>query len=280
LNSKERTEFVEAGHYYSAIPSLDDKERAINWSNATTYELPGINLKWEQQWALLEKLKNYISSDGIPLKKDENRRYGFNNPSFGHGDALFLKAMMLHFRPKKIIQVGSGYSSAMMLDVNEHHMNSSVSFEFIEPYPDLLISLMKSDDKRWPIHKSILQDINIDIFKSLQSNDILFIDSSHVLKAGSDVFYLFFQILPTIKLGVIIHIHDILYPFEYPASWHNEGRNWNEAYILRSFLQYNNNFSILLFPNALSMQNKLWFEQNSPDFLLNSGGSIWLTRNY
>jgi hypothetical protein len=279
LNSKERTEFVEAGHYYSAIPSLDDKLRAINWSTSSKYNLHGIDLNWDRQWLLLEEIKQYLNPDGIEEKPGNGRRYGFDNPSFGYGDALFLQAMMRHFRPKQIIEVGSGYSSAMMLDVDEHHMGSSVKFDFVEPFPKLMLSLLNQEDRKWPIHPFILQDIDIGIFKKLRHNDILFIDSSHVLKAGSDVFYLFFEVLPAIQSGVLIHIHDILWPFEYPEQWLKEGRAWNEAYFLRAFLQYNNAFSVLVFPNALASQDQAWFKNNASSVLKNTGGSIWLQKN-
>jgi predicted O-methyltransferase YrrM len=278
LISKETAEFVEAGHYYSAIPSLDDKLRAINWSIASKTDLPGIELNWSHQWSLLEEIKQYLDPDGIDDKPCNGRRYGFDNPSFGAGDALFLKAMMRHFRPNQIVEVGSGYSSAMMLDIDEYYMGSSVKFDFVEPYPKLLFSLLKQQDSRWPIHPSVMQDIDIGIFQKLRKNDILFIDSSHVLKAGSDVFYLFFEVLPAIQPGVLIHIHDILWPFEYPAAWLKEGRVWNEAYILRAFLQYNNAFSVLVFPNALVRQDRSWFENNATSVLKNTGGSIWLLK--
>lgn len=278
LISKETAEFVEAGHYYSAIPSLDDKLRAINWTNASKIDLPGIELNWGRQWSFLEEIKQCLDPDGIEDKPSNDRRYGFDNPSFGSGDALFLQAMMRHFRPKQIVEVGSGYSSAMMLDVDEHHMGSSVKFDFVEPYPKLLFSLFKQKDSRWPIHPFVLQDIDIGIFQKLRHNDILFIDSSHVLKAGSDVFYLFFEILPALKPGVVIHLHDIFWPFEYPPKWFNEGRAWNEAYALRAFLQYNKAFSILLWPNALVRRFRGWFEKNAPHVLKNPGGSIWLTK--
>jgi predicted O-methyltransferase YrrM len=279
LVSKETAEFVKAGHYYSAIPSLDDKLRAIDWGIESEFDLPGIELNWDSQWSLLEKIKHYLDPHGISAKPGNGRRYGFDNPSFGSGDALFLQAMMRHFRPKQIVEVGSGYSSAMMLDVDEHHMSSTVKFDFVEPYPNLVFSLLKKEDKRWPIHPFIFQNMDIGIFQKLCPNDMLFIDSSHVLKAGSDVFYLFFEVLPVIQPGVLIHIHDILWPFEYPAAWLKEGRAWNESYILRAFLQYNKEFSIKLFPNALVVQNPDWFKENAPEVLKNAGGSLWITRN-
>jgi hypothetical protein len=272
-------EFVESGHYYSAIPSQSDQLRAIKWRAISGFELPGIRFHWEQQWTLMEDLKQHLHPGKIPIDPSGIRRYGFNNPSFGYGDALFLQAVMRHFRPRQIIEVGSGHTSALMLDINEFDLNSTVSFEFVEPYPELFFSLTKKNDRHWPIHTTIMQEADLNIFRKLGKNDILFIDSTHVLKAGSDVFHLLFHVLPILAPGVLIHIHDIFWPFEYGSDWLQEGRAWTEAYALRAFLQYNKEFSIKLFPNALVVQNPDWFKENAPEVLKNAGGSLWITRN-
>jgi hypothetical protein len=272
-------EFVEAGHYYSAIPSAGDKRRAIEWSRAKNFDLDGVRLDWEAQWGLLRKLAKYLVPDGISRLPCLERRYHSVNPSFGIGDALFCSAIMQHFRPRHVIEVGCGYSSALMLDVNEFAMNSKTSFEFIEPFPELFFKLRQKRDIRWRLHNASLQDVNPQIFERLGENDILFIDSTHVLKAGSDVFHLLFMVLPALRPGVLIHIHDVLWPFEYPEAWLQEGRAWNEAYALRAFLQYNSSFSVLLFPNALARQSPDWFRDHAPAVLENTGGSIWLIRN-
>jgi predicted O-methyltransferase YrrM len=272
------SEFVVPGHYYSALPSKEDRLRAMESASATKFDLSGIDMDWEGQERLLETLLPFLDAGGIPEKPGDGRRYGLQNPSFGVGDALFLQAMMRHFRPGKIVEVGSGHTSAMMLDVNDLHLGNSVEFEFIEPYPELLRSLLRENDKQWRIHSDILQQADLGIFRTLKRNDILFIDSTHVLKAGSDVCRIFFEVLPCLAPGVVVHFHDILWPFEYPANWLNEGRAWNEAYALRAFLQYNKDFSIILWPNALVRRFPDWFEKNAPRVLKNPGGSIWLAR--
>lgn len=272
------SEFVVPGHYYSALPTKEDYNRALESAAATKSELAGINMGWAGQEGLLETLLPFLDACGIPEKPGDGRRYGSQNPSFGIGDGLFLQAMMRHFRPGKIVEVGSGYSSAMMLDVNDLHLGNSVDFEFIEPYPELLQSLLHEKDKRWIIHSDILQHADLGIFRTLMQNDILFIDSTHVFKAGSDVCRLFFEVMPALKPGVVIHLHDIFWPFEYPPKWFYEGRAWNEAYALRAFLQYNKAFSIILWPNALVRRFRGWFEKNAPHVLKNPGGSIWLKK--
>jgi len=113
----------------------------------------------------------------------------------------------------------------------------------------------------------------------LKEDDILFIDSSHVSKIGSDLNYIFFEILPHLNSGVLIHFHDIFYPFEYPKKWILE-RNmvFNENYILRAFLEYNSAFNILIFNDFLQYYYKDWFSENMPLCLKNQGQSIWLRK--
>jgi hypothetical protein len=123
-----------------------------------------------------------------------------------------------------------------------------------------------------------LQDIPIETFKKLQSGDILFIDSTHVSKFASDVNYLFFEILPQLESGVIVHLHDIFYPWEYPVDWIKKGMGWNELYLLRSFLQYNLKWQILFYSSFMERRfkkeyNESWKEEG--DFF---AGSFWMKK--
>lgn len=149
---------------------------------------------------------------------------------------------------------------------------------FVEPYPTLLKKLIKNkatDD--YKIINKKVQEVSIDVFKELKEGDFLFIDSSHVSKTGSDVNYELFEILPSLNSGVIIHIHDIFYPFEYPKEWVLEGRNWNENYLLRAFLSYNKDFEILFFSQYLHKYYPEKFK-NMPLMYKNWGGNIWLRK--
>lgn len=152
---------------------------------------------------------------------------------------------------------------------------------FIEPYPERLLSLLKEKDNQ--NHKTMVnnvQDIELEVFDKLNENDILFVDSSHVTKTHSDVNWILFEILPRLKKGVLIHFHDIFYPFEYPKQWvlNQKGFGWNEGYILKAFLMYNNQFKILMFNTFLEYFHKDWFDQNMPVCMKNQGGSIWLRK--
>ena len=123
-----------------------------------------------------------------------------------------------------------------------------------------------------------VQDVEPSRFDSLEEGDILFIDSSHVAKIGSDVNFLFFEILPRLAKGVLIHIHDVFVGFEYPLAWVAQGKAWNEMYVLRAFLQYNQSFKILAFNTFLEHFHQAEFQQHLPLCLKNTGGSIWLQK--
>ena len=165
------------------------------------------------------------------------------------------------------------------MDTNELYFSNSINLQFIEPYPETLRSLIKNTD--YPlikIHESNLQDIPIDLFKNLASNDILFIDSTHVSKIDSDVNYIIHEILPVLSKGVYVHFHDIFYPFEYPKEWTLDGRFWNEQYILRAFLQYNSQFKIVLFNTYLELFFREKLENRFPLIFKNTGGSLWIKK--
>jgi hypothetical protein len=165
-----------------------------------------------------------------------------------------------------------------MLDTNHNFFDSSIQCTFIEPYPERLNSLLKPNEKI-SLRQQPVQDIDLSLFEALEENDFLFIDSTHVSKTGSDVNFIFFEILPKLKKGVKIHFHDIFYPFEYPKQWViTEGRNWNEDYILRAFLSYNSEFRIIMFNTYLEHFHEKWFAENMPLCLKNRGGSIWIEK--
>lgn len=201
------------------------------------------------------------------------------NDYYSYGEGIILFCMIRHIQPKRIIEVGSGFSSAVILDTNELFFNYAISCTFIEPHPERLVSLIKKGDKnRIKIIQKKLQDVDINIFSDLSAGDILFIDSTHVSKVGSDVNCIFFKILPYINSGVYVHFHDIYYPLEYPKEWIYEGRAWNEAYLLRAFLQYNDSFKIQFFNSFLAHLYRDKLIQDMPLFMKNPGSSIWIKK--
>ncbi|GBF82872.1 class I SAM-dependent methyltransferase [Aphanothece sacrum] len=273
--------FVPPGHFYSPIPSLEEiKLNEAKIFDIFPQEIPGINLQQQEQLNLLNIFQAYYDEQPFKQQKTEGLRYYFENDYYSYSDGIFLYCMMRYAQPQKIIEIGSGFSSCVMLDTNELFLDKKVSCTFIEPYPERLLSLVGDEEgNNYTLIKQKLQDIDLQFFQQLSNNDILFIDSTHVAKTNSDVNYIFFEILPSLKSGVLIHIHDIFYPFEYPKSWIiQEKRAWNEVYMLRAFLQYNNNFKIELFNNFLTLFFADFFQEKMPLCQKNTGGSIWLRK--
>ena len=207
----------------------------------------------------------------------EGLRFQLNNAAYSYSDAYILYSMIRKYEPKRIIEIGSGFSSALMLDMKDIYAND-IELSFVEPFPIQLNKLISDTDKsNAKIIQKKVQDVDISVFKALQKNDILFIDSSHVSKTGSDVNYEFFDIIPNLNSGVIIHVHDIFYPFEYPKHWVYEGRNWTENYILRAFLSFNKNYEMLFFSDFI---HKFYPEKfdNLPLMKINTGGNFWMVK--
>jgi predicted O-methyltransferase YrrM len=267
-------EFVPSGHFYSTHPSSEDIAKY------KTYEdMLAVEMNDEFQRRMLRELQPFHDQCPFPETRDSRFRYFFLNNSYIHSDAIFLYSMIRHFKPRKIIEVGSGLSSCVMMDTNEIHFNGEINIKLIDPFPHAVKSLLKPGDiLEDMLHQEKLQDFDIGAIQALEAHDILFIDSTHVSKLNSDVNHIFFKILPSLKPGVIIHLHDIFWPFEYIDAWLQEGRYWNEAYILRAFLQYNEHFEIVLFADYMQKKHRAWFERNMPRCLKSIGGSIWLRK--
>ncbi len=268
------------GHYYSAVPDVEElKMRDKEIFGDRPRALPGIDLNEAEQLNLLNQLKVYYSELPFTPQPAPDLRYYYENDYYCYSDAIFLYALLRHLQPKRLIEIGSGFSSAVTLDTNERFLNHRIACCFIEPFPDRLRTLLKPEDhERINILSVPLQDVPLSKFADLIAGDILFIDSTHVLKTGSDVNYLLFQILPSLATGVYVHFHDIFYPFEYLRDWVYEGRAWNEAYALRAFLQYNSAFKIVLFNTFLETFHTKFFEAEMPLCLKNWGGSLWLQK--
>jgi predicted O-methyltransferase YrrM len=272
--------FVPPGHFYSPIPSLDEiRKDESRIFGSVPRNIAGVDLHEDEQLRLLETLAAFYEEMPFERHKREGLRYYFENPSYGYSDAILLYGMMRFLKPARVVEVGSGFSSCVMLDTNERFFGRSVALTFIEPHPERLLSLVTDADTRGvTLVRSRLQDVDLGAFDALQANDILFIDSTHVGKIGSDVNRLFFDILPRLSPGVHVHFHDVFFPFEYPRVWAYEGRAWNEAYLLRAFLQYNSAFRVVLMNTFMARFHEPFFRERMPLCLVNTGGSLWIRK--
>lgn len=258
--------FAPPGHYYSPIPDMSSVSTS-DWDSRYHEEpgVPGIEINDAGQLALISKFAQCLDEFPFSDSPSSQHRYWLDNEFFSYGDGVALYGLFRQLKPRRIIEIGSGYSSAAMLDLDDIFSHSSVEFVFVEPHPRRLYGLLRpSDRNRHVIIEKPVQEVPLEIFSSLNRNDILFIDSSHVTKFRSDVNRIIFRILPRLNPGVVVHFHDIPWPFEYPEHWIRSGRAWNEAYLVRSFLQFNSTFKILFFGPYLVAEHSEVIRNNLP----------------
>jgi hypothetical protein len=268
---------IPPGHFYSPLPDLDEVDkRSGRIFGSKPESIGGVDLRTDSQVRLLEKLEGYYSDMPFDRASNPQSRYVRSKRAFPFQDAFVLYAMIREFRPERIIEVGSGSSSCVMLDSCEG-LGLDTKPTFIEPFPEFLLSqIRETDASRFELRKQIVQDVPLDVFTALEPGDILFIDSSHVSKVGSDVNFLFFEVLPVLKPGVVVHFHDIFYPFEYSFQRLLEGVFWNEAYLLRAFLMFNPHFEILMFNDYLNLFLHDRIAKSFPLCAESPGASVWL----
>jgi hypothetical protein len=257
-------------HFYEPVPDTRTLKDDL-WSKPS--KMVGVDLNESRQLELLSEFGTRFKSE-----------YEHLHPWARVPDWGVLYCMVRHFEPRRIIEIGSGFStevSAMAILKNREEAGMQANLIAVEPFPgQKLIDGFPglSELKRMPV-----QDVPLDEFERLGENDILFIDSSHMLKTGSDVQYEFLEIIPRLANGVIVHVHDIFFPFEYPRSWPMEdAKFWNEAYVLQAFLAFNSAFEVLwsssylhhYHPDALHRA----FSQYDPQTIQGSPSSLWMRR--
>ncbi len=270
--------FFPPGHFYSPLPSMEEIADVFERS-AFGPPFPALDLNEAEQFARLERFASYYAEQPFPEQPMVGRRFHLDNGSYGPYDAIMLYGMLREARPQRIIEVGSGLSSAAMLDLNDHVLGGAVNFTFIDPDMSRLRPLLREGDTiRATLIERRVQEVPLEVFATLRENDVLFIDSSHVSKIGSDVNRLFFEVLPVLAPGVLVHIHDIAGNLEYPRDWLEQGRAWNEQYLLRAFLMYNTAWRIELFTTWLSIKRENFIRQQMPLCARDGGGQMWLRK--
>ena len=272
-------------NFYSPIPDIADLDTRKVWSNKS--KMSGINFRTEEQLKLLQQLGNKYGHECYwPPTPTTNTEFEFftENNSFSYGCAAILHSMIRNYQPKKIIEVGSGNSSKIISSAMQVNKNEGVTSEYsiIDPYPSS-ITMKYSGATHIFIEK--VECVDESLFTSLESNDILFIDSGHTVRIGGDVNFLFLDIFPLLKPGVVIHIHDIPLPYEYPRIYYTNPNFrvfWTESYLLQAFLTFNPNFEVLLAMQYLTTNH--WeefceaFSLFNPDIHKSLSGSFWMRR--
>jgi predicted O-methyltransferase YrrM len=274
---RRQTGLYPPGHFHSPVPDLEEvtaRDAAIFDRPA---ELAGIDLRVDAQLALVEELRRYAADQPFAAGPTDGLRYHYDNDYFGWGDGLVLFCMLRHLRPARVVEVGCGYSSALMLDTAERFLDPAPDLVFIEPNPDRLRGLLRDGDQdRVTLLSRPVQEVDRAVFDRLEPGDMLFIDSSHVTKIGSDVNLLLLEVVPRLRPGVHVHVHDIIWPFEYARKWVYQGRAWNEAYLLRALLVGNPRLRIEFWSSQLAACHKERVGAALPLWLRDSGTSMWL----
>ena len=266
------------GHYYS--PVCDPKKIIQSYRCGRLEEdipLPGIDLRRDAQlnrlvsWAKFVPDIQFVEACTPPWRYF----YGRGNGTYALGDAICLSCFIRELKPRKYVEIGSGFSSVCVLDTIDQ-LDLELQCTFIDPEPERLQGLLKSNETG-PFHllPQMVQDVPLDTFDELNAGDILFIDSSHVLKTASDVAFELFSILPRLKPGVFVHFHDIAYPFEYWPEAIERNYSWNEAYGLRAFLMYNDKFKIEFWSDYLVKTSSKLVAEVAPKMI--GGSGLWLS---
>jgi hypothetical protein len=262
-------------HFYFPIPDTRTLTDEL-WTRDSA--LVGIDLNEDVQLYLLQEAfpRFQAEYDQFPMTPTaQPYEYYFGNEMFSGTDALVLYCMVRHFQPNLVLEVGSGFSSRVSAQAALR--NGHTKLVCIEPYPDEVLR------RGFPGLTSLIpkkvQDVELSYFEELGPGDILFIDSSHVARIGGDVNYLYLEVIPRLKPGVIVHVHDIFFPLEYRRDWViNELRFWTEQYLLQAFLAFNPEYEVLFCNTYLDHKHRGELQATFPNSPWWGGGSFWMRR--
>jgi hypothetical protein len=263
-------------HYYE--PVLTDVE--LRRDAPEIRDLPGIDWNYEGQLTILRHFSFGPELRALNGKSVNGRRFDYDNRMFGLGDAEALYSFVRAFRPSTIIEVGAGYSTMVARLAIEANREEDQTYQCrhicYEPFENPWLDGLGAE-----IRREKIEDADVTLFGRLMCNDIVFIDSSHVLRARGDVEREFLRILPALAGGVFVHVHDVFSPRDYPKGWLVEQRRfWTEQYFLEAFLTLNDSFEVVLALNQL-------FHQREPELFrafpclgtrLTEPGSFWIRR--
>ncbi|MDE2256894.1 MAG: class I SAM-dependent methyltransferase, partial [Xanthomonadaceae bacterium] len=233
------------GHFYS--PVVDPAE--LNPERVWPHDPKILGIDFDDaghERILRELFPHWMPKYDYPERAEQKPAAQFftQNPAFSWLDARAYFVLLNEWKPRRLIEVGSGFSTLLAADVNRRFLDGNLDITCIEPYPMPFLKSGVPGVSRLLEEK--VQNVALAEFAALQAGDILFIDSSHVAKTGSDVNYLYFEVLPRLASGVCVHIHDIFLPHDYPREWVlGENRSWNEQYLLRALLMHSSAFRVV-----------------------------------
>jgi predicted O-methyltransferase YrrM len=271
---------VTPAHFYEPIPDTRELSDKV-WSSPSS--LCGVDLHQQFQLDLLRTFSSKFRSEynRFPACSGDLTRFHFDQTLFCSVDAELLYCMIQHFKPRTMIEIGSGMSTLLAAEAIQQNETEGNPCRFvaIEPHPKEF--LRRGIPGLTELLETKVQSLPVARFSALEANDIVFIDSSHVIKTGGDVVYEYLEILPRLKPGVIIHCHDIFLPAEYPKQWVlTDHRFWTEQYLLQAFLAFNTSYEVLMAGSSLHLYHSLELKAAfaSYDPATAWPGSFWMRR--
>lgn len=241
-------------HYYE--PQFD--YRSLKKPLSQDRILPGIDWNTTEQLRILATFSCSQELADIPKEKVNTLDFYMNNGAFESGDAEYLYQLIRSIKPKRLFEVGSGNSTLMAIKAvrrnHEQEHNYKCKHVCIEPY-----EIPWLEETGVQVVRKKIEDVELSFFSELEENDILFIDSSHIIRPQGDVLFEYLELLPNLNKGVIVHVHDIFSPKNYPREWlEDEVRLWNEQYLLEAFMSHNSSWKII---GALNFLHHNYYEK-------------------
>ena len=262
-------------HYYE--PMFDSRD--LHHSLADTRSLPGIDWNIPEQLVLLQSFHYGNELQGTPTTQVDDLTYHLGNSNFKAGDAEFLYNLIRLKKPARIFEIGSGNSTLMAIQAIKKNQEEDPTYHCkhlcVEPY-----EMPWLDKTGVTVVRQRVEKLGKTLFQQLEAGDLLFIDSSHMIRPQGDVLFEYLDLLPSLNNGVMVHIHDIFSPRDYPSEWvTDEVRLWNEQYLLEAFLSCNQSWKVLAAVNYLHHNHFSKLKEKCP-FLsdVNDPGSSYIQK--
>lgn len=270
---QERGYHVTPVHFYHPIP--DTRELRSHFPHR--FALSGINLRADYQVSLLRDVFPQYAAEynAFPTKRVRDDQFFLDNDAFGGTDPHVFYSLIRHLKPKRVLEIGSGFST--LIGGAASAINGTTSYIAIDPWPRAFVELGVPHVE---VVRRRVEEMDITYFEQLERNDILFIDSSHVVRTGGDVAFLILEVLPRLSKGVVVHFHDIFFPFDYPADMILDRHwFWTEQYLLHAYLCENSHVDVLFASEYIAHEFPALLKQTFPNAMWWGGGSFWFQKS-
>jgi hypothetical protein len=262
---------------------LNDFGFLLQNSDLWTAPIEPADIRWdtEHQLGVAREISGYLDElSDVPQETSDPAVYCWNNPFWNNADALVQYGLVRSRRPRRVVEVGCGWSSFLLaraLERNQTEGAPRTEVVQIEPYPSP--EVLGGLPAHWTLHRTILQRAPLTAFDELGENDVLFYDGSHCSKTASDVNWFFFRVLPRLRSGVLIHVHDVFFPNDYPWDWiFGRGQSWNEQYLLQAFLMNNDAYRVEICNSYLVHQRRAELRALYRGLQPEYGASLWMKK--